>query len=124
MSTQPTPPAGTPASLSLPLTPEQRAAYQDLYDSYETAIESTTDVGVLEALEASQLDVENILTKDAMYRLEANTALYEALLGQIQSTNADLAKLQAQIRAISTDVSTFGDILAAITKVLTLIPVA
>jgi hypothetical protein len=122
LSTQPTPPTGTANSLTLPLTAEQRAAYQNLYDKYETAIENTTDVGVLEALNASQLDVENVLTKDAMYQLEANTALYDALLSQINSTNKGLKTLQAQIHAIAAGASMFGSILAAISKVLALIP--
>jgi hypothetical protein len=116
-----TPPAIPPAP-TIPLTPELRAAYQDLYDKYETAIENTTDVGALEALNASQLDVGNILTKDDEYRLAANTALYDALLQQINSTNVDLKALQTQILAIANGISTFGNILAAIDKVLTLVP--
>jgi len=109
---------------TIPLTPELRAAYQDLYNQYETAIESTTDGGALAALNASQTDVDNILTKDAMYRLNANTALYDALLQQIDSTNDGLKALQAQIEAISSGVSTFGGIVSAINKVLTLVSAA
>jgi len=112
----------TPSAPAIPLTAELRAAYQDLYDRYEAAIENTSDVGALEALNASQLDVGNILTKDGEYRLAANTALYDALLQQINSTNVDLKALKTQILAISDGVSTFGDIVGAIDKVLTLIP--
>jgi hypothetical protein len=111
-----------PASPTIPLTPELRAAYEDLNNKYETAIQSTIDPGVLEALNDSQLNVGNILTKDTMYRLHANTALYDALLTQIDSTNDDLQKLKDQIDAISSGISTFGDIVAAITKVLALVP--
>jgi hypothetical protein len=117
LSNPPTPPA-----LTLPLSPAVRAAYQALYDKYEAAIETTADVGALEALNASQLDVDDILTKDGEYRLAANTALYNALLKQIQSTNAGLEALQAQIQAIAKGVSTFGEILSAIHKVLSLMP--
>lgn len=115
-------PPTTPAAPTIPLTPELRAAYQDLYNKYETAIESTTDVGALEALNASQLDVENILTKDGEYQLAANTALYDALLQQINSTNLNLKALKTQILSISKGISTFGDILGAIDKILTLVP--
>jgi hypothetical protein len=115
----PSVPMGAP---TIPLTPELRAAYQDLYDKYEAAIESTTDVGALEGMNASQLDVDNILTKDALYRLEANTALYDALLVQINSTNDDLKKLKAQMLAIANGVAIFGDVLGAIEKVLTMVP--
>ena len=116
-----TPPV-LPASPLIPLTPALRAAYQDLYTKYETAIEGTNDPGVKGALMASQLDVDNILTKDAMYGLNANTALYDALLTQINGTNADLKTLKAQIQAITSGIVTFGDILGAIDKVLALIP--
>ena len=83
---------------------------------------TTTDPGVLEALNSSRTNVDNVLTKDVMYRIEANTALYDALLLRINSTNDELKTLQAQILAISSGISTFGDILGAINKVLTLIP--
>jgi hypothetical protein len=115
-------PPTTPPAPAIPLTPELRAAYQDLYNKYETAIENTTDIGALEALNASQLDVDNVLTKDGEYRLAANTALYAALLQQIDSTNVQLKTLQTQICAIANGVSTFADILGAIDKVLTLVP--
>jgi hypothetical protein len=114
--------AAATSTLTLPLPAAVRAAYEDLSAKYEAAIEATADVGALEALTASQLDVDNILTKDAEYRLAANTALYGALLKQIQSTNGDLETLQEQIRAITKGVSTFGEILGAIQKVLSLMP--
>jgi hypothetical protein len=117
-----TTPPTTPPAPTIPLPPELRAAYQDLYNKFETAIENTTDVGALEALNASQLDVGNLLTKDGELQLAANTALYNALLDQINGTNVDLKALQTQILAISNGISTFADILGAINKVLTLIP--
>ena len=110
-----------PGPVQIPLTPALRAAYQDLYNKYEKTIENTTDVGTLEAMNASQLDVDNILTKDDEYRLAANTALYDALLLQINTTNSDLETIKAQLLAISSGISTFGDILGAINKVLSLI---
>jgi len=113
---------GSAAPLSLPLTAEQRAAYQDLYNKYEAAIESTADVGLLTSLNASQSDVEAVLDKDAEYGLAANTALYQALLLQINTTNSNLKKLKIQIQAIASGISTFSEILAAIDKLLPLIP--
>jgi hypothetical protein len=105
-----------------PLTPELRAAYQALLTKYQAAIENTADPGVLEVLNSSRTNVDNVLTKDTMYRLQANTAVYNALLQQFDSTNDELKTLQAQIRAISSGISTFGDILDAIDKVLTMVP--
>jgi hypothetical protein len=122
MSSPRTPQTAVPASLTLPLTPAQRAAYEDLYNKYEDAIENNTDPDVLEALNTSQSAVESVLNQDAQDGLKTNTALYGALLTQIKTTNDGLTALKAQILAISSGISTFSDILAAITKVLTMIP--
>ncbi len=124
MATPPNLPAIPSAAPAIPLTPELRAAYEDLYDKYEDAIEATRDPGVHGALLSSQANVDDVLDKDNLYRLEANTALYQALLEQIKDTNDELKTLQAQITAISSGVSTFGDILAGISKVLSLVGVA
>lgn len=126
MSTQP--PASLPDPNSgnaiIPLPPALRAAYEDLYNRYETAIENSTDPGLLEALNSSQNNVDDTLTKDDMYRIEANTALYSALAEQIKDTNTELETLKKQILSISSGVSTFADILGAINKVLALLPAA
>jgi hypothetical protein len=122
LANAPATPAVPSAAPIIPLTPEIRAAYSDLYNQLEAAIENTRDPGVHATLLASQSNVDDVLTKDDLYRIEANSALYSALLGQINDTNSDLDALQGQIRAISSGVSTFGDILAAISKVLALIP--
>ncbi len=110
------PPA--PPNPTIPLTPAARTAYQDLYTKNELAIQATTDPGVLEALNSAQLDVRNILTKDNMYRLHATTALYDALLLQINTTNSSLKDLQKQIQAIIDDFAHAADIVGAIQKVL------
>ncbi len=113
-------PDSTP--VTLPLSDDARKAYQELYDTIEAAIEGTTDVAVLQALNSRMADVDNVLTKDAMYRLQANTELFEALRAQIDDTNAGLEKLKEQIEAIATHFAEAGKVLAAISKVLTLGP--
>lgn len=120
-----TPPPDTiPASPAIPLTAEVRAAYQDLYNKIEAAIESTTDVSVLQALNPLQAEVDDILTKDDMYRLHADTALFAALLGQINDTNKALKALQDEIASIASHFALAADVIAAISKVLTLVPLA
>ncbi len=114
------PPGNLPASPPIPLTPELRAAYQDLYDKIETAVEGTTDVTALQALNAQQAQVDDVLQKDDIYRLGANTEAFNALLTQINDTNSGLKTLQSQIAATASHFQTAGDILGAITKVLTL----
>lgn len=116
-----TPPI-TPGQPTIPLTDEARAAYQSLYDTYEQQIENTSDLSLRTSLEDSQSAVDDILTKDAMYRLHADTALYQQLLTQISDTNKDLKKLKDQIAAIASHVALAGDIIAGIDRVLTLLP--
>ena len=111
-----------PGPVEIPLSTELRKAYEDLYDTIEAAIEGTKDTAVIEALNARQADVDNVLTKDDMYRLQANTALFEALCKQISDTNEGLKELEKQISSIAAGFNDAGQVLAAINKVLTLIP--
>jgi hypothetical protein len=117
--TQPPVPAAAPL---IPLSPEARAAYQSLYDTYEQAIEATTDPGLLATLEASQTDVDNILTKDNMYRLHADSTLFAALTTQIKGTSTDLQKIKAQVAAVASHIALAGNIIAAIDKVISIVP--
>ena len=112
-----------PPPASIPLTSEVKAAYKALYDTYEVAIENTTDPGLLEVLNASQTNVDNVLTKNAMYVLNANTALFQALTDQIKSTNDELLVLKKQIEQVADRVSMAAQVLGAITTVLNLVPV-
>jgi uncharacterized protein YaaN involved in tellurite resistance len=111
-----------PGTVTIPLSSDIRQAYEDLYDSIETAIETTSDTAVLEALNPMQAQVDAVLTKDDMYKLKANTKLFNALQQQIRDTNQGLQNLQQQIGSIAAGFSEAGQVLAAVNKVLTLIP--
>lgn len=110
-----------PASPAIPLTDELRAAYQALYDQVETAIEGTADVTALQALNTWQGEIDQVLNQDAEYRLNANTDAFNALAKQINYTNTGLKTLQGQITATASHFATAGNILAAISKVLTIV---
>ncbi len=113
-----------PASPTLPLTPEARAAYEDLYAKLQDEFENTSNPVALQALNGPLVNVSNILTKDDMYRLHQNTALFKALLQQINDTNADLKTLSDQITSVASAFNTAGTILEAVNKVLTLVAAA
>jgi ABC-type transporter Mla subunit MlaD len=113
-----TSPGGLPTSPNIPLSADLRAAYQSLYDTIETAIENTTDVTALQALNAQQAQIDDVLQKDAIYQLGANTEAFNALQSQINDTNAGLKTLQSQIQATAAHFQTAADILGAINKVL------
>jgi hypothetical protein len=111
-----------PTAPVIPLTADVRAAYQDLYNKIQAAIDSTMDQATLDALNAWQPEVDDVLTKDDMYKLNANTAIFTALQKQINYTNAGLKTLQGQIAAIASHFALAGDVISAIDKVLTLVP--
>ena len=111
-----------PAAPTIPLTADARAAYVDLYNKIQSAIDSTMDLATVEALNPMLAQVHDVLTKDDLYKISANTAAFNALQQQINSTNTGLQALQGQIASIASHIATAGDILAAITKVLTLLP--
>ncbi|MGD0001434.1 MAG: hypothetical protein ABSE21_15155 [Bryobacteraceae bacterium] len=115
-------PAIPPAAPTIPLTDETRAAYEDLNTKIEAMIEATADAAILAALNTSQQDVDDILTKDTQYRLHANTAQFAALLKQINQTNDGLKTLQEQIGATASHIAAAGAVIGAIGKVLTLVP--
>jgi ribosome maturation factor RimP len=120
-----TPPLNsTSAGPSIPLTPDVRAAYQDLYTKMQAALDNTMDAAVIEALNVSQPQVDRILKQDDEYKLSADTNIFAALQQQISDTNKGLKTLQDQISSVASHIAMAGDIIAAINKVITLIPVA
>jgi ribosome maturation factor RimP len=119
-----TPPGNLPASPAIPLTPDVRAAYQDLYTKMQAALDNTMDAAVIEALNVSQPQVDRILKQDDEYKLSADTNIFAALQQQISDTNKGLKTLQDQISSVASHIAMAGDIIAAINKVITLIPVA
>jgi hypothetical protein len=118
------PPVNVPPNPTIPLSPPVRAAFEDLRNQLQTAIESTADVTALQALNDAYPQVDDVLTMDDEYRLNANTAAFNALLGQINDTNDQLKTLQGQIQSIASHFKTAAAILAAINKVLTLVSAA
>jgi uncharacterized protein YPO0396 len=111
-----------PASPTIPLAPQLRAAYQALYDKIQAAIDSTMDLATVEALTAWQPEVEQVLTQDDEYKLSADTAIFQALQKQINYANAGLKVLRDQIASIASHLALAGDILAGIDKVLSFFP--
>lgn len=106
---------------TIPLTPDVKAAYQDLYDKIQAAINSTMDLATIEALNKWQPQVEQVLTQDDEYKLSQDTNIFAALQAQITNVNDGLKQLRSQISSISSHFAMAGDIIAAIDKVLSLV---
>jgi hypothetical protein len=114
-------PGNLPASPAIPLSDDLRTAYDDLYNKLEAEYQSNPDATAREAIEPVKENVSNVLTKDDMCKFSQDTALFNALLGQINDTNTGLKTLQSQIAATASHFHTAGDILGAINTVLTLL---
>lgn len=110
-----------PANPSIPLSPELRAAYQNVYDKMQAQIDSTMDAVAIGALNSAQLQVEQVLNQDDMYKLNQDTASFTALQKQISVANNSLKTLKAQIASTASHFAMAGDILAAIDAVLCLV---
>lgn len=117
-----TPLSNLPASPTIPLTPDVRAAYQDVYNTMQAELDNTMDEVAVQALNSWQPQVDQVLRKDDLYKLTKDTAIFDALQKQISYTNQGLKTLQGQIAATASHFAMAGNILAAINKVLTLVP--
>ena len=118
-----TPPVDNlPANPIIPLTLDVRAAYQDLYNKIQAELDDTMDETAIEALNAWQPEVDQVLRKDDLYKLAKDTAVLDALLKQINFINQGLKTLRNQISSTASHFAMAGDIIAAIDKVLTLVP--
>ncbi len=112
----------TLATPTIPLSPDVRASYEAVYAKNQAAIDSTNDFELLKSLNASQLDIGNLLQADDQYRIHADDAQFQAILTQINTTNAGLKALQTKISGIAGGISTFGAVVGAINQVLSLAP--
>jgi len=115
-------PTPAPATPTVPLSADVRAAYEAVYEKNKAAIDGTTDFELLTALNASQDDIGGLLSADDVYRLNQNTAQYQAVVTSINSTNANLKTLQTKIAGIASKIGILGDVVGAISKVLSLVP--
>jgi hypothetical protein len=118
-----TAPGNLPAAPTIPLSDALRAAYEDLYDKLENEYQSNPDAAARLAIVPQRDNVSNVLTKDNMCKFAQDTALFQALLTQINSTNDGLKTLQAQIAATASHFQTAADILGAVNRVLGLLGV-
>jgi len=116
------PQSNLPVSPTIPLSSDVRAAYQNLYDTIRAELDDTMDLVAIEALNAIQPQVDDVLRKDDLYKLNQDTAVFTALRQQISDTNNSLKTLKAQIASTASHFATAGGIIAAIDKVLTLVP--
>jgi hypothetical protein len=111
-----------PTDIAIPLRPDLKAAYQDLYNKIQAAIDSTMDAATVQALNPQLYEIDQLLTKNDEYTISSDTAIFQALKTQIDSVNQGLTKLRGEIDSISSHFAMAGTVIAAVDKVLSLIP--
>jgi hypothetical protein len=105
---------------TIPLSADVKASYKAVYAENQAAIESTNDFDLLKSLNASQLDIGNLLQADDQYGIQADYAQFQAILAQMNTTNAGLKALQTKISGIAGGISTFAAVVGTINNVLSL----
>jgi len=112
-----------PANPEIPLKPDVLAAYKELYDQYEAAIEATADTALLEKLNTSQQAVADVINLNDKAILDQNTATFAAVLTQIGVANKGIDSLKVEIEKIAGHIKMYAGILSGIDKVLSMVPV-
>ena len=111
-------PKNLPASPSIPLSPALKAAYQNLYDTIQTAIDSTMDLTTIQTLNPMRDQVDQVLTQDDEYIHTKDTNIFAALATQIKFVNDGLTTLRGEVSSIASHFALAADVVAAIDKVL------
>ena len=115
--------AAAPPPLTYPLADPVRDSYQDLYDALESTLDNiSTDSILYQPLYDARRDVNSVLDKDSEALIHQNTAIFDNLKTQVEATNQSLSTLKSQIAAIASHVAIAGDVVAAIDKLFTLVP--
>lgn len=114
MSTSLTPPIAQPADLA--------DAYQHLYDQLGKAYWHATDIDSKDLIHGTQMAIGDLLTALDEDELAGNTAQFTALLPKVKAVNDALKRVQESINQITKDIDTASMVLAAVNKLLTLVP--
>jgi hypothetical protein len=112
------------ASLTPPIAqpPDLAMAYEQLYDELGRAYWHATDIESKDLLHGTQAAIGDIITAMDEDELAENTAAFTAMLPKVKAVNDALKEIQDRITRITKDIDTASKVLAAVNKVLTMVP--
>ena len=113
------PPAG--ATPTIPLTPQTRQAYEDLYAKAELAVQATSDGTILGSLNDTKDAIGAVISADNKAQLAQDDASFKAVQTAIGAANDALKKLAGDIAGVASKIKVFGDVAGAINVVLGLV---
>lgn len=94
--------------------------YQALYDALGRAYWEASDINSKDLVQGARESIYDIITDLDEAQLDANTALFVAVQPNIKQTCATLEKIQADIDAITKNITTASQVVDAIGKVLSI----
>jgi fumarate hydratase class II len=113
------PPAG--ATPTIPLTPETRQAYEDLYKKAELAVQATSDGTILGSLNDTKDAIGAVLSADNEARLAQDDASFKAVQTAIDAASDAMKKLAGDIAGVASKIKVFGDVASGINTVFSLL---
>ena len=114
-----TPPdASTPAPLA---SPDTIAAYRALYDTLGRAYWEASDINAKDTIQGARDAIYDILTDLNIAQLQANTAIFLALIPKVRQTNVALGKIKDDITSITKNINTASSVIACIAKMMTIV---
>jgi hypothetical protein len=117
-------PVDTPELPPALTDPDTVASYKALYELLGRAYWEASDLDAKDTIQGARDAIYEILTDLNMEKLEANTELFLALKKRIHESNKALEQIKERINAITKNISTASSVIAAISKVLSIAPIA
>ncbi len=112
----------TPTQVSPLQHPSLGEAYQTVYDLLGTLYWESSDLPTKDLVFGAREAVGEILDAVDQQGLVDNTKILNALLPKITMANTALKEIQAGISSITRNLNTAANLVAAVSKVLSLVP--
>jgi hypothetical protein len=106
----------------LPQNPDLTAAYQQAYDALGTAYWDASDLASKDLLHGTQAAIGDIISALDADEIAGNTDAFLALTPKVKAVNDQLKAIEASIKQITKNIDTATTVLAAASKVLSLLP--
>ena len=106
----------------LPLNPDLAVAYQQAYDALGEAYWDASDLPSKDLLHGTQAAIGDIIDALDEADVASNTDAFISLTPKMKAINDQLKEIEASIKQITKNIDTAAAVMAAASKVLSLLP--